>query len=230
MKKIIVSLVTVPAILFTVTTGVAAQDVSFGIRGGLNLTNFIGDDAEFTDNGDTVSPDSKLGINLAGYANIPLTGQFSVQPELIYSQKGAKYTDSDTIFDVDYESLVKWNLTYLEIPVLVKINFDQGEDMIPYLYAGPSVSLNLVAETENEVETTFQGETQTTTETRDIKDDTADMDFGLVIGGGVELATGVTADIRYTMGLVSVDDPDDDTEDPADVYNSAISIMVGYSF
>jgi hypothetical protein len=57
------------------------------------------------------------------------------------------------------------------------------------------------------------------------------MDFGLVVGGGVEIATGgtggaVTADARYVLGLTSIDD----SADEFDVKNGTIALILGYAF
>jgi serine/threonine-protein kinase len=51
------------------------------------------------------------------------------------------------------------------------------------------------------------------------------MDFGLIFGAGVEFGK-ITVDARYNLGLTTIDD----SEEEADVKNSVISIMVGYSF
>lgn len=53
-----------------------------GIRGGINLTDFVGDDAGETD--------SKAGLNLGASFRILNFGPVAIVPEVYYAQKGAK--------------------------------------------------------------------------------------------------------------------------------------------
>lgn len=76
MKKILLSAVAV--FTFGLTN---AQDVSYGVKGGLNLSNLSGDieDAK-----------SLFGAHVGAFAEIKITDKFSVQPELLFSMQGAK--------------------------------------------------------------------------------------------------------------------------------------------
>src|SRR5258708_33515774 len=64
------------------TSEESALATKFGIKGGLNLTNLSSDDV--TDN------HLKAGFNVGIFSKIPVTPGFSIQPELVYSLKGAK--------------------------------------------------------------------------------------------------------------------------------------------
>jgi len=59
-----------------------AQEVTFGVLGGLSIHTLKVD----TDFGD--DSDSETGFHIGGFADIGLSDQFSVQPELTYSVAG----------------------------------------------------------------------------------------------------------------------------------------------
>ncbi|MCG7860471.1 PorT family protein, partial [Flavihumibacter sediminis] len=61
-----------------------------GIKAGLNLSNFYSDDVN--DN------NLKAGLNAGVYAKLPVTRGFSIQPELLYSNKGTKRSYDNAIF------------------------------------------------------------------------------------------------------------------------------------
>jgi len=80
-----------------------AQNLSFGGKVGVN----------WADVNQTVGPDStdrKAGLAIGGFVEAPLSKTFSVQPELFFTQKGAK----------DHTSTPnpKININAIEIPVL----------------------------------------------------------------------------------------------------------------
>jgi opacity protein-like surface antigen len=90
---------------------VAKAQVSYGIKGGLNLSNIIGSDAE--------GAKAKIGFHAGAFSEIPVTDKFSIQPELVYSAQGAKYEESG-------EDAVKINSGFLNIPVLAKYTAASG--------------------------------------------------------------------------------------------------------
>ena len=92
MKKIILSIAAVFAFGFA-----NAQDVKYGAKAGLNISNISTDGAS-----------SLLAFHLGGFAELKLNDKFAVQPELLYSAQGAK------VGGVDF------NLNYINIPVMAK--------------------------------------------------------------------------------------------------------------
>ena len=98
MKKITLSIIAVLAFGFT-----NAQEVKFGVKGGINFADLTGDI-----DGNT----SKVGFQVGGFAEIKLTEKFAIQPELLFSAQGTK-SDEDG-------SDLKYNLDYLNVPVMAK--------------------------------------------------------------------------------------------------------------
>ena len=80
--------------------------VKFGVKAGLNLATLAGDDAD--------DANSKIGVNVGGFAEIPVAETFAVKPELVFSTQGAKAETAGQDF--------KLNLSYINIPILGKYN------------------------------------------------------------------------------------------------------------
>jgi hypothetical protein len=88
-------------------------------------------------------------------------------------------------------------------------------------FAAPTLGFDVAAETEDE------GEEER--DTGDISDQVSGTDFGLALGGGVDVgvATGTPMiDVRYALGLTSVDDSDED----ASITNQGFMITAGFAF
>lgn len=84
------------------------QSFEFGVKGGLNFSQL---NLSFTE-----LDKNKTGFFIGGFASIPFGGKISLQPELLYSSKGAqvKYKFSDW-----FSGTSKLNLNYIDVPVAV---------------------------------------------------------------------------------------------------------------
>ncbi len=85
----------------------------------------------------------KAGFLLGVGYNIQI-GNFSIQPELLFVQKGStqEYSFNDPLIGLSTRSTTKYTLNYLEMPVLFKYAF--GPDALRiYTQFGPSFSLGL---------------------------------------------------------------------------------------
>lgn len=183
--------------------GAEGSRVSVGIRGGLNLASFHGDDA----GGGNLVPKNRTGFSGGVFVGIRLTQNFLIQPEVLYSQKGVKYW----ISGVGEGFTVK--VDYVEIPVLLKACFGSG-GVKPSVFAGPAVAFKvrakIVIEDEEESAEDFRG-----------------TDFGGVFGAGLDVAVGsgsFTIDGRYTLGLRTLDNFS------VGIKNGVWSFSVGYTF
>lgn len=164
------------ATTFLVTSAVHSQDINIGVKGGLNVYNINNDNnSEY---------DSKVGFHAGLIGHIHLTRQFAIQPELVYSVQGAKYTNGGV------ES--KLNLGYINIPVLLQYMFDNGFR----LQAGPQLGFMLNAKTE-------VGNVKS-----DVKDNFKTVDFGLGFGAGYVTTSGFGIDARYNLGLSNINEND----------------------
>lgn len=120
MKKAI-TLVASIFLLFTAK----AQDVHFGVKGGINVSQL-----HFNDN---ISSENKAGVHLGILAHIHTSSKtWAIQPELFYSMEGAKNVDN---------SGVTYNLNYMNVPVLIQYLFENGFR----LEGGPQIGFLLSA-------------------------------------------------------------------------------------
>jgi hypothetical protein len=177
--------------------------VEFGIRAGLNLASVHGDDVSFDD----VSPENRVAFSGGLFAGIRITPSFLIQPEVLYTQKGARYEAAGEEAELE--------LDYLEVPVLLKGRFGSGTAR-PSVFVGPAVAFKVSGKTR------FRGEEE---DVEDVKG----TDFGIVFGAGLDFAAGsgaFTIDARYTLGLTTLAD----SPDPDDVKNGAWTFSVGYAF
>lgn len=83
-----------------------AQETKFGVKGGLNLTNWAGGDVEGTS--------SLVGFHVGGFAEIKIIDKLAIQPELLFSTQGTQVDGNALTGDWD----IKTN--YINIPVLAK--------------------------------------------------------------------------------------------------------------
>ncbi len=93
MKKLF--LLAIAVIGFTMTT--QAQDIKFGVKGGLNFADLTGD----------FDADARTGYHIGAVLQFSLMETFAIQPEVLYSAQG--------IDDVDID--------YINIPILAKLKF-----------------------------------------------------------------------------------------------------------
>jgi hypothetical protein len=204
MKKFALMLLLVASVIFAASP-LSAEGMMFGIKGGLNIANLAGDDVD--------NASWKAGMAGGAFMCYDVTEIFAVQPELLFTMKGAK-SDHDDGEDT-------WKINYIEIPLLLKVNLPTEGAIDPSLYVGPGIGFLLSSKVSNGREV-------------DQKDETASLDIGIIAGGGLayRLETGaVGLELRYEVGMTSLaKNEDEDTGDKPDIKNSVISIMVGYAF
>ncbi|ALO16413.1 hypothetical protein L21SP5_02790 [Salinivirga cyanobacteriivorans] len=192
------------AIVLAFTMASQAQ-VSFGVKGGLNLANIYGSDAE--DNG------MKIGYQIGGVANLELTDAFSVQPSLLLSNKGATDTETDMVM----------SLNYLEIPINAVYSF--GEIQV---FAGPYVGVGLFGKVKPD-----EGDDIDIEFTQDVTEATEDypvtmLDIGLNFGAGYKVMDNLQVQAGYGLGFTNLV-PKFDGEDPeVEIKNSVIQVTVSY--
>ena len=146
-----------------------AGHVSLGIKGGVNVYNVHNDD--------NTKYDSRAGYHFGLLGHIHFDNHIAIQPEIVYSAQGAKIVDT------------KYNLDYINVPVLFQYMFDNGFR----IQAGPQVGFLISAKSKNNNNTT------------DNKDNLKPIDFGLSIGASyVVPSTGFGIDARYNLGLSNI--------------------------
>lgn len=198
MKKLILSL----GLLAGVSVAAQAQSIKYGVKAGASLTNFTG----------SGSGDSKnlFGFNGGLIANFGINDAFSIQPEILYSMKGAK--QSGTISGISYED--RFRIHYIDVPVLARINADGL-----FFELGPQIGFAVSA---NEtLEASGQSQSQ------DIKSSINTVDFGYAAGLGYQLANGPGIGLRYNGGFTNIEKGGSSSNA---LHNSAFQLYLSFMF
>jgi hypothetical protein len=182
----------------------------FGIKGGLNLTNMYVKDIS--------DENMKVGWNAGFFAKLPVTRGFSIQPELLYTSKGAKETYDNFI---EGRGEYRFNLNYIELPLLAVFNVAKNFNIHVGPYASYLVGANI----------------------KDLKDDgtinnITDLDaenfnrfdWGVAGGFGIDISN-FTLGARYNYGFREIGKSGSlSGQLTKDSKNSAISLYIGLGF
>lgn len=188
-----------------------AKGITAGFKIGVNYADVFGDDVAAMEALLGADFKSKMGLCAGGFIQFNLSNVLAIQPEFLYTMKGARMKE-----EILGETVkVAFNLSYLEVPVLVKLMIQTPGGVKPSLFVGPSISFKLSAKLKTEA----LGDT---TE-EDLSDDMENTGFGLIIGGGLDFGK-LSFDLRYNLGLTSISIYDEE------IKNGVISLKVGYSF
>jgi len=227
------------AALALLTGEAAAQGTGLigkGFKVGLGMYKFTGDDvemdfSEILPDASTASPDSRVGFAAGGYVTIGLGPRLALQPELLYVQKGAKYSLSyyEGLIGDRVDADLTFKLDYLDLPVLFKYLFAGGGAAKPSLYLGPVMALKMSSNLQVEVSAPGYGSNELEVEFEDVKS----LDFGAVVGAGLDVAVGegsLVFDVRYTVGLSEWPDANEVDVTDTSVKNSGFLVTAGYGF
>jgi len=197
-----------------------AQGIKLGLKAGANYSNLAGDLA----NEDRY--ESKFGPHGGLMVNFDVTGDgfFSIQPELLYSQKGFKYSDTEVVFlGNKYTNTGKVNYNYLDIPIMLKINAGGL-----FFEAGPQIGYLLSVS--NNVKETFNGQVRNNTTNYDNLDNVQRTELGYAAGLGYQSESGPMLGLRYNGGLSKYGKKNAPNNDFNNARNSALQLYVGYMF
>jgi hypothetical protein len=159
----------------------AQNNLKFGIKGGVNFANINLSDIE---NNKVIT-----GVNFGVFAKLPLSNSFVIQPEMYFTTKGSELT-YQTVF---VDGTAKFELNYIEIPVMVLFNLGQNFNF----QIGPYASYLVSSKVKNVTNVNFNFE-----DTLD-SGDFNKFDTGIAVGLGFDTKT-IGFGIRYNLGLVTV--------------------------
>ncbi len=180
------------------TTASHAQS-RLGLKAGATLSRYVGN--KFSSN--ETDTDQLAGFMAGVSYNLPFTddGFFSLQPELLFVQKGAKITDPN--------SAGTSRLSYLDLPILARI---KAGPLV--LEAGPQVGY-LLSHSGN-----YTGGAQMASY--------ENFSLGAVAGVGFQAAQGYTLGVRYNRGLNALFSSVQGGQ--VNPFNSSFQLYAGYVF
>ncbi len=217
MKRASGILVAALLLAFVATPGMA-QNLSAGIQGGIGFAN-LGGDVEGTDSKLGFSGGANLAVDLHEYFRLQFLGQ--------YVRKGAEESEPGVE--------LKLNLDYIELMVPATLLIPiENSPIRPRLFVGPAIAFELDCSISLEAVGILSADIDCA-DVADLTDgevevETKSIDFGVLFGGGMDIAVGngaITFDILYNLGLADINDIPDD---PDSVKNQNIQILAGYRF
>lgn len=203
--------------------GAPAPASTTGLKGGVSLAQFAYDP-------DVSSPGMKrlqglgggltLGFALAPYVCLDIDGMFMM--------KGARWETEDPD-----EGTIRqdWKSSYAILSPVLRVRLP-GYSIAPYFLAGGEVGYLLSAK----VTASAPGEPE---HEDDVKDQCEDLDYGFVLGAGLEIpnpaGVGFFLEARYVRGLADLEKEVQDSGTLADAdeikaMNEAIYLMAGIRF
>ncbi|AFM03333.1 hypothetical protein Fleli_0877 [Bernardetia litoralis DSM 6794] len=207
-SKFFFVLLLVVTISFSISFSSYAQsNTSLGIKGGINIANFRGEDVE--------DYDGRTAFNIGAVLNYSITEKAGLSFEADYSSQGAKL-DMGT-----NEATTKLN--YIRTTLLYNYFMGSNDmDIRPKLFVGPS--LGFLLNSQNKV-----GDGDYV----DYPDDTFNStDFGIAFGAGlhVRVKEGIwfVPDVRYNLGLTDI--TKNNLFGSNSTRNGVLSINVGLTF
>jgi opacity protein-like surface antigen len=191
-----------------------AGDMTIGVMAGVNYAKWSQDPEP-----SEVTFHYKTGVIAGGFLGFQVNDVFSVEPQVLFSQKGTKVEGTGN--QSALEGSVRIN--YIEVPVLGKFWIPVSNTQVrPFVFIGPEVEFR--------VSCTAEGVIIAVTGSVDCdkspQDKVKSTDFGVTGGAGVQFKAGdqlVRLDGRYTLGLTNIND----SGDSRNIKNRAFAVTVG---
>ncbi len=195
---------TLPILLLaaSLATTAQAQSARFGLKAGVSLTNFTGRGVG--------NNDYKVGFNGGVFGNFAVSDALAIQPELLYSMKGAKYSITGN----------KQNLHYIDVPVLAHIDANGL-----FFELGPQVGFLVAADGPVILGSTTTGYS---IGIDDNKTRFNTLDFGYAAGLGYQVTDGPGIGLRYNGGFSNISK--DNTSSNYALRNGAFQLYLTYLF
>lgn len=164
MKKI--SLLGMLVMLLGSAFAQSSHGPQFGLKAGVNTATF-----------NTSGTSSVAGLNAGAFAHIHVSPHFALQPEVVYSQQGAKLANNET-----------QRVNYINVPVLGQYMFGNGLR----LQTGPQVGFRTDAAIKHNGHSNSNNDAYTS------------ADFAWSFGAGYLSPVGLGIDARYNLGVTDI--------------------------
>jgi hypothetical protein len=220
--------------ILVATINIANAQTKVGIKAGMNFLNVMMND----ENGNKIKTQSVPGILLGLTVNIPVTGDFYIQPGVQYSRKGYKqetggFYGSSTNFKV--------SASYIEVPInlLFKPRLGAGNLL---LGAGPYIGYGLGGNWKSDNDAANgdmivgkKGDVIFKNNAMDGGDLNSylygkPLDCGLNFLAGYEFLSKLSVQLGAQLGLANLQPHIDGTERKGKLKNSGFGITLGYKF
>lgn len=197
----------------TTTTTVNAGRTTFGVRAGVNFQNINGNDNADVELENEIATGVHVGVN----AEIPVGTDFYLQPGLMYSMKGANWSNGSKV-----------RLSYVEVPVnfIYKPALGTGNLLLGF---GPYVAFGVGGRAEdangNKADITYNNELDITEPNPQFRP----FDAGGNLLAGYEFRNKFSVQLNGQLGLLNIN-PENGANDRARWRNTGWGVSLGYRF
>ncbi len=156
-----------------------------------------------------VPPENRMGFTVGVSMTTPLSRAVDLQLGGAYIQKG--YKASADLLGETFDGDAK--VDYFELTALARPSASMDGGMSFHMLGGPALGVSMGCSF-----TSGEG-------TEDCSDGVTSLDLGVLVGAGVQMSS-LRVDGAYTLGVMNVDETDDEQVDS--VKNRSMSIQVAY--
>jgi Outer membrane protein beta-barrel domain len=208
---------------------VPQSQAQIAIKAGVNFASIS--ESATLETYESLENKSVAGFQAGVSFDLDLSNMFTIQPELLFIQKGGKATYA---INADNKIVNRLYYNYVEVPVLAKLKFFSEDGNGLYLLGGPFVGLAISGK--QKTSTTILG--NTTSSEDEFEFDNSEegdrlrrTDWGVSFGGGVKFGN-VFLDARYNLGINNLLDDDADNQNDNKPYRRTrgIGVTIGYEF
>jgi len=218
MKKKILLILSIVVSTFTF----AQIPPSFGVRAGISSSGMRGDAVDnfknlldFTKG--SITTQDHTGFFAGGYATVPITENFSIEPGVYYSQKGYELNGALNLKGLDFlgaNAKAVLQSQYVDVPLLLKANFSGLQ-----IFAGPQISY--LAKADLKTTAGILG-INLLNKTMDATSQFNRWDAALTGGIGYQFTNGLNITASYDYGLSKAD-----ANNNVNAYTRGIKLGVG---
>ncbi len=212
---------------------VVQSKAQIGVKGGVNLSKFVGSDAG--------GADDIMGLNIGATFRLFGIGPVSINPEIYYAEKGTRFSDQlSTFMNMDPNQInpedfdnfdLEFNLAYVEVPIMLKVSlpFISGDVVKPFVTGGPVFAWRIDCEFSLETAESISVQECANQNFPDVETTFKQADRGYAMGGGLDFVIPVLGTFiiegRYTRGLSRLRD----TGMNDDIQNQSFTLLAGFT-
>jgi len=192
--------------LFCSNMKAQVEDFEIGIKIGLNIADFKGEET------DELDPRQSIHVGLA--AEFPVNEYMGIQPELLYSFQGFKGESFEPNFMEE-----NFKADYILVPIMVKY---YPFYVVPGLSLDIGPQIGILMSSVIQRKNIFEGGVTETSDV-DAKEFTSAVDIAANFGFGYQLEMGAFVQVRYNLGIT-------DVFDQSGVQHSVFQFSTGVKF
>lgn len=199
------------------------------IKAGVNFASIS--ESATLESYESLDKNSVTGFQAGLSYDLGLSNIFTIQPELLYIQKGGK---SSFVINENNQIVTRLYYNYIEVPVLAKLKFYKPGGSGFYLVGGPFAGLAISGKSKTST-TVFGNTTTSEDEFRFENDDEGERqrrtDWGVSFGAGVKFGNAFL-DARYNLGINNLldDDANNQNDDKPYRRTRGIGVVLGFEF